>query len=86
MTAGKRKRAAFKMSEREYGRCALLLALIWNAKGLRVFLQPWDGTFTFRQNLSKIYPRTENRYSVCRCTSLAHTVKISLSGFWALVI
>ena len=66
MTAGKRKRTAFQMSGSEYGRCALLLTLIWTAKGLRVFLQPWDGTFTFRQKLSKIYPRTEKRYSV-RC-------------------
>ena len=36
MTAGKRKHAAFQMSGSEYGRCALLLELIWNAKGLRV--------------------------------------------------
>ena len=74
MTAGKRKRAAFQMSGSEYGRCALLLALIWNAKGLRVFLQPWDGTFTFRQKLSKIYPRTEKRYSV-RCLEAANNLK-----------
>ena len=77
MTAGKRKRAAFQTSGSEYGRCALLLALIWNAKGLRVFLQPWDGTFTFRQKLSKIYPRTENRYSV-RCLEATNNLKTYL--------
>ena len=73
MTAGKRKRDAFSMSGSEYGRCALLLALIRNAKGLRVF-QPWDGTFTFRQKVSKIYPRTEKRYSV-RCLEAANNLK-----------
>ena len=77
MTAGKRERAAFQMSGSEYGRCALLLALIWNAKGLRVFLKPWDGTFTFRQKLSKIYPRTENRYSG-RCLEATNNLKTYL--------
>ena len=61
MPAGKRKRAAFQMSGSEYGRFALLLALIWNAKGVCVFLQPWDGTFTFRQKLSKIYFRSNQQ-------------------------
>ena len=61
MTAGKRKRATFQLSGNEYGRCALLLALIWNAKGVCVFLQPWDGSFTFRQKLSKKHPRSNQQ-------------------------
>ena len=62
MTAGKYKRKRkLQMSGSEYGRCALLLVLIWNAKGVCVFLQPWDGTFTFRQKLSKIYLRSNQQ-------------------------
>ena len=39
-----------------------------------------------QSKILKLCTRIEYAYTTFRCTALAHTVKISLSGFWALVI